>query len=555
MSLDGFDSTNPTNPLQLPPSASPNAIGKASLAPDDLSSCTLLSSLEVDCRPTFIIDLQSASPRILYSNPALIARPNLQIALIKTEYSSTRNGELAEPLRLHDIDWDHFVLQGKWRIISAPARVEDLKAAWTGVTSSRPSSDALNNKDSPEVSNLSHICKLDGLGPSNPQEGGRYQTIIIPKEYEEFTSLFDWAATEVGPMDRWSLELQGAFMTLLVDPRPASLFWGDDAILLYNEAQLPLMGDNHPKAQGAPLAKVFPEHWESFNKPTVDQVRSTRRSLHQTGQPFTYSKECNFSEERILDWTRMPVLDRNLSVTGVFQSFTDVTQTCLQVRRARTLSVINSIVTQGQFYNTWERIMENLADSDDLPQALIYSSSLEVAYQTQMTCKLEGSQLIKRAIGLESFPLNDPSHLLARIFRHSLTLDHPIYLSTRQAYSTSDLWRQVPPGDITHELSKDLKFLLNDFKPSSTGAVCDSIVVFPIRSSQLQEACGFALFGLNPRYSYDQAYQDFILLLQKGISSTVTSSLLWRADWMRSNDAEAERVELRYAIAILYSIH
>ena len=501
---------------------------KTSRPSRNLASCSFQSALAYDPRPTFVLSIELATPYISYSNPALHSRPNLHKAVGALDFSLGR--ENTSSLILYGEKWDRFTIDGKLEVFSTVADIEDLQGLQRGDEPRHPTPAAGKS--------LVHMSK-DAIPTTSKLD--------VPAAHEQFISLFDWKSLEVGPLDAWPPRLLDAFITILVDPRPACLFWGEDFLLLYNVAQIEMMGDKHPKAQGLAIDRVFPETWETFDKPGLAHIRTMRCSLRQSSRPFAYLKDGDFLEERVFDWIRMPVLDESFAVEGIMQSLTDVTATVVKTRRSLSLSALIGIITQGQTYNTWERIMEKLANNVDLPQALLYSHSKD-PIQTQVTCKMESSLRIKQSIGLESFALNDPNHRLAKIFRHCLTLDRPLYLSRRRSYGKSDLWLQTARDDVAYELSALLDNLLKDFESSSVDAASDSIVVFPIWIPQSQETCGFALFGLNPRYPYDLAYQDYICLMQNVISSTITSSLLWRADRLSSREMTIKRTELRQVL-------
>src|SRR3954447_13261669 len=68
----------------------------------------------------------------------------------------------------------------------------------------------------------------------------------------------DWAASPLGPMERWSATLRGTVDLMLATGFPVTLFWGPEFALVYNEAYVPLIRDKHPGARGTPAREVFP---------------------------------------------------------------------------------------------------------------------------------------------------------------------------------------------------------------------------------------------------------------------------------------------------------
>ncbi|GIF44550.1 PP2C family protein-serine/threonine phosphatase [Actinoplanes xinjiangensis] len=71
----------------------------------------------------------------------------------------------------------------------------------------------------------------------------------------------DWAATAVGPVASWSPALRAAVNLMVRSKIGATLLWGPEFVLLYNEAYLPILAEKHPAALGRPAREVFPEVW------------------------------------------------------------------------------------------------------------------------------------------------------------------------------------------------------------------------------------------------------------------------------------------------------
>lgn len=82
---------------------------------------------------------------------------------------------------------------------------------------------------------------------------------------------FEWAETSLGAIFDWPLELRVAVDIMLGAEDAIGLYWGNDSVLLYNDAAREQIGDKHPEALGRPARKVFPEAWE-FLGPIHEQV-------------------------------------------------------------------------------------------------------------------------------------------------------------------------------------------------------------------------------------------------------------------------------------------
>ena len=97
----------------------------------------------------------------------------------------------------------------------------------------------------------------------------------------------DWSATPLGPVDSWTAALRTAVGLLLRSRYSMALTWGEDLVLLYNDAYLPTLGPKHP-ALGQPVSHVFPEIW--------DDVGPMQRSV-LAGGPAIYLEDFRLSTE------------------------------------------------------------------------------------------------------------------------------------------------------------------------------------------------------------------------------------------------------------------
>lgn len=48
----------------------------------------------------------------------------------------------------------------------------------------------------------------------------------------------------------------------MASPHPAATYWGDDLILIYNEAYTILAGQKHPHIMGQPMQEAWKEIWD-----------------------------------------------------------------------------------------------------------------------------------------------------------------------------------------------------------------------------------------------------------------------------------------------------
>ena len=82
--------------------------------------------------------------------------------------------------------------------------------------------------------------------------------------HEIFARNTDWASTPLGPMSSWSPEFREVVNLLMRNPHPATLFWGEELTMVYNDAyRIEVAGNKHPRLMGSGFFGPFAELWES----------------------------------------------------------------------------------------------------------------------------------------------------------------------------------------------------------------------------------------------------------------------------------------------------
>jgi serine phosphatase RsbU (regulator of sigma subunit) len=127
----------------------------------------------------------------------------------------------------------------------------------------------------------------------------------------------DWEHSPLGPVGSWSPLLRQAVDLTLRTEFPATLLWGPQYALVYNQAYVEMIADKHPAALGRPAQEVFPEAWDVIG-PMLDHVRTGKGStwvedtylpLHRRG----FLEDCwftfSYSPVRAVDGTVEGVLD------------------------------------------------------------------------------------------------------------------------------------------------------------------------------------------------------------------------------------------------------
>ena len=183
---------------------------------------------------------------------------------------------------------------------------------------------------------------------------------------------FDWAATPVGPMERWPQSLKTALVIMLTTRYPMLIWWGPQLIHFYNDAYLPVLGQRHPEALGMPAPVVWSEAWPLVG-PQADAVMREGRSYWNEELLIVMTRN-GYPEEVYMTFSYGPILDDAGQVGGVFCACTEETQRVLGRRRLRTLGALAERAAQAKTAaQACELAAGSLADNPhDMPFVLLY---------------------------------------------------------------------------------------------------------------------------------------------------------------------------------------
>ena len=76
--------------------------------------------------------------------------------------------------------------------------------------------------------------------------------------------IHDWSATPVGVPAFWPQPLRTCVALMLGSRQPMFTTWGQERILLYNDAYMPILGLRHPGALGRSISEVWFEIWHEL---------------------------------------------------------------------------------------------------------------------------------------------------------------------------------------------------------------------------------------------------------------------------------------------------
>ncbi|ODU66787.1 MAG: hypothetical protein ABT16_00825 [Rhodanobacter sp. SCN 65-17] len=129
----------------------------------------------------------------------------------------------------------------------------------------------------------------------------------------------DWAATPLGPLERWPQSLKTALDLMIAAEQPVLVAWGQELIALYNRAFAALLGESRGRYFGAPCSELCGARW-----PLLDgAVRATLRGEPQlwADQGMQLGPDEGDTGWFTVSW--MPLRDESGAVSGIYCTCVD----------------------------------------------------------------------------------------------------------------------------------------------------------------------------------------------------------------------------------------
>ena len=159
-----------------------------------------------------------------------------------------------------------------------------------------------------------------GSGGSFPSGGGELGALIRQ---------FDWTKTNLGPLAAWPQSLKTITDTLLRSPVPIVLLWGEDGVMIYNDAYSGFAGGRHPELLGSKVRDGWAEVAD-FND-HVMRVGLSGGTLAYRDQELTLCRHGR-PEQVWMNLDYSPVLNEAGQPAGVIAIVVETTQRVIAER-------------------------------------------------------------------------------------------------------------------------------------------------------------------------------------------------------------------------------
>lgn len=162
----------------------------------------------------------------------------------------------------------------------------------------------------------------------------------VGTEMGERVRRFDWTTTSLGHPSTWPDALRTAVRICVSSRFPMLVVWGPDLVKIYNDGYVPILGDKHPAALGAPAAEVWAEIWDEL-VPRFDAVLTGGGSTWDEHSMLLMERH-GYAEEAWFTWSYSPLRDDDDRIAGVLDVVFETTHEILAERRLACISALSA---------------------------------------------------------------------------------------------------------------------------------------------------------------------------------------------------------------------
>lgn len=141
---------------------------------------------------------------------------------------------------------------------------------------------------------------------------------------------FPWGKTDLGRVETWPQSLKTATALLIHSPVPMVMLWGEQGVMIYNDAYSGFAGHRHPALLGSNVREGWPEVAD-FND-NVMKVGLAGRTLAYQDQELTLHRK-GYPEQVWMNLYYSPVPDESGRPAGVIAVVVETTERVLAERR------------------------------------------------------------------------------------------------------------------------------------------------------------------------------------------------------------------------------
>ncbi|HET6577021.1 MAG TPA: ATP-binding protein [Gemmatimonadales bacterium] len=332
------------------------------------------------------------------------------------------------------------------------------------------------------VRNPSIDLPIDRPAPALPS-GGAMGRLIRQK---------DWSATPLGPIEDWPQSLRTAVGICTESRFPMAIWWGPDAVQLYNDGYVPVLGAKHPHSLGQNGRECWAEIWDVVG-PLYTQVM-VRGEATWSDDLLLPMDRYGYVEETYFTFSYSPIRDESGGVGGLLITCAETTARVVGERRLRTLRDLGARGGEAR----------SVHEACELAAAILTQNPADVPFA--------------------ALYLLEPGNALATLAgKAGLPEDSPFAPRTLQIV---DGVPSQPPPPV----------------PGTA-----ETVVLPMAGSAREAPVGFLIAAVSPRRRLDDSYRGFFELVAGHIASAIAHARAYEEAQRRAEAlAELDRAKTAF---------
>lgn len=326
----------------------------------------------------------------------------------------------------------------------------------------------------------------------------------------------DWSQTPFGAVETWPQSLRSSLSICLNSRFPIAIYWGQDYLLLYNDAWRPIVGDKHSWALGHPGREVWSEIWDDIGSELASVLATGEGTFHKDDllsmYRFGYTEECYF------EYTFNPIQGQDGAIDGVFNVVSETTYRVLNDRRSRLLRELAAKTGTAKTLEASCTLMLEALNSDpfDIPLALLYLIDSD-GKQARLcnSSEFASGNLVNPAV-IDLTTADDPN-------------GWPIALAAQTAQ----------PQEINNLVSR-----FGVLPGSPWAEPPQEAIVLPIAAPGQGKISGVLVAVASPRRRLDDNYRDFFTQIARQIAIAISNAQAYEAERQRAEAlAEIDRAK------------
>jgi signal transduction histidine kinase/DNA-binding response OmpR family regulator len=326
----------------------------------------------------------------------------------------------------------------------------------------------------------------------------------------------DWCATPLGPVEQWPQSLRTSLSICLACRFPIFVIWGPEMVVFYNDAFIPVLGNQHPAAMGGRACEVWADVWPVVG-PMLQSVLATGQAVKADDLPLLMKRN-GYDEETYFSFSYSPIADETCGVGGIFTPVFESTEKVIGHRRIELLRMLGSRPRADTLAGACDTLAAALAGAcADLPFGMIYT--IDAA---------SGGARLAASFGLDEFPDAAPRDIAAG--------------------DEQQLWQVVPAARAREpRLVEDLHRAGLALPGGAWGAPVTQALAIPIATPGQDGVVAVLVAAVSPHRALDGNYRSFYKLLADQVQGTLGAALSYEAERKRAAAlAEIDRAKTTF---------